>query len=69
MQCHPAILQKGQEQESFKVKTICDPLQQKVPYGPCYKLLVWYKYYSVKNAQHSAVFSSQEVHDITGRKL
>ena len=20
----------------------CDALQQKVPYGPCYKLLVWY---------------------------
>ena len=43
----------------------CDPLQQKVPYSPCYKLLVWY---SVSH-NHAAVFSSQEVHDIIGRKL
>ena len=33
------------------------PLQRKVPYSPCYKLLVWYKYYSVISAQ--SVFSSQ----------
>ena len=32
---------------------ICDALQQKVPYGPCYKLLVWYKYYSVISVQQS----------------
>ena len=37
---------------------ICDALQQKVPYGPCYKLLLWYQFYSVTRA---AVFSSQEV--------
>ena len=33
--------------------TICDALQLKVPYDSCYKLLVWYKYYSVIRAQQS----------------
>ena len=33
--------------EQFRIKyqylfSICDALQQKVPYGPSYKLLVWY---------------------------
>ena len=32
-------------------KGMCDLLHQKVPYGPCYKLLVWYKYYSVISVQ------------------
>ena len=34
-------------------KQICDTLQQKVPYGPCYELLVWCKYYSVISVQQS----------------
>ena len=37
--------------------TMCDPLQQKVPYNPCYKLLIWYEYYLVI----SVPFSSQKV--------
>ena len=37
---------------------ICDTLQQKVPEGPSYKLLVLYQFYS---AISTAVFSSQEV--------
>ena len=32
---------------------ICDALQQKVPYGPCYKLLVWCQFYSVISVQQS----------------
>ena len=31
----------------------CDRLQQKVPYGPWYKLLVWYEYHSVISMQQS----------------
>ena len=31
----------------YQEDNICDALQQKVLYGPCYKLLVWYKYHSV----------------------
>ena len=31
----------------------CDALQQKVPKGPCYKLLVRYKYHSVISVKQS----------------
>ena len=26
------------------LEKVSDPLEQKVPYGPCYKLLVWFEY-------------------------
>ena len=40
-------------QKAILQKKKSDVLQQKIPYGPCYKLMVWYKYYSVISVQFS----------------
>ena len=42
----------------FLIDYICDPLQQKISYGPCFKLLVWYKYNSDLKARNSLFKSS-----------
>ena len=39
---------------------ICDALQLKVPYSPCYKLLVWYQFYSVISTQQSFQVSKDQ---------
>ena len=47
---------RGSESDLSYANLICDALQQKVPQGPCYKLLAGYKYHSVIR-----IFSSQGV--------